>query len=224
MGLSSENVWRSWLAFDIETCPMPTCAEYLTDPIEAPSNYKDPAKIAAYVEEKRKQQIEHAALDLDLCEIVAIAVDDGSGGDPAVVTRREKDERALLEWFWRMAREKTLVGFNCLGFDLPVLLRRSLYLNVLTPHVNVDRYRHEGVIDLADVLTFNGKTKWRSLAFYCKRFGLPFDSTIDGEQIPAMVAEGKWDLIARHAAADVSGTTALALRIGAVYAPESVAR
>lgn len=219
MGLNNEsaNLSRPWLVFDIETCPMPSCAEYLTDPIEAPSNYKDPGKIAIYIEEKRKAQIEQAALDLDLCEIVAISADSGSGA--WVMTRAAKDERTMLELFWREARDKTLVGFNCLTFDLPVLLRRSLYLNVITPRVSVDKYRHDGVIDVADVLTFGGRMKWRSLAFYCKRFGIPHDNSWDGADIPGLVAAGDWEAIAAHAQADVEATTALAQRIGAIYQP-----
>lgn len=220
MGYNNEFAsGRPWIVFDIETCPMPSCQDYLTDPIDAPSNYKDPAKIAAYVVEKLKAQVDQAALDPDLCEVVAIGLSVGYGSSCAVSTREAFDERKLLAWFWRMAREKTLVGFNCLNFDLPVLLRRSLYLNVQTPHVNLDRYRHEGVIDVAETLTFNGKTKWRSLAFYCKRFGLPCDTTTDGAQIPQMVADGQWAEIAAHAKADVEATEALAKRIGLIFDP-----
>lgn len=219
MGLNNEFAsGRPWIVFDIETCPMPSCGEYMNDPIEAPSNYKDPIKIAEYVTNRRLKQIADAALDLDLCEVVAIGVSDGSGA-PLALTRQTHDERKLLEWFWRMGREKTLVGFNCLTFDLPILLRRSLYLNVQTPHVNLDRYRHDGVIDVADMLTYSGKVRMRSLAFYCKRFGIPFDNSVSGEQIPLFVADQKWTEIASHVEADVAGTQALASRIGAIYAP-----
>lgn len=223
MGLDNEfGAGRPWIAFDIETCPLVSCAEYLTDPIEAPGNYKDPEKIKAFITEKRLKQIADAALDLDLCEIVAIAANAGTDGT-LCLTRQECDERKMLETFWRFAREKTLVGFNCLSFDLPILLRRSLYLHVLTPHVNIDRYRHEGVIDVADVLTYNGRMTWRSLAFYCKRFSIPYDHSIDGAQVPALVEQSRWAEIATHAAADVAATAALAQRIGLVYSPVELA-
>lgn len=82
---------RPYIAFDIETVPMPGCEAYLTDPIEAPVNYKDPAKIAAFIAEKRTAQIEGAGLDLDLCEIAAIAV---SANDFTVVQHGGRwDER-----------------------------------------------------------------------------------------------------------------------------------
>lgn len=216
---------RPWLAFDIETCPMPDCAQYLTDPIEAPSNYKDPAKIAAYVVEKRAKQIEDAGLDLDLCEIVAIAV---RFADRAFVqTRETTSEAEMVDGFWRFVRSVqrdggVLVGFNCLSFDLPILLRRSLYLEVPPAPVALDKYRHDGVIDVAHELTFGGRMTWRSLAFYCKRFGIAFDDSVAGEQIAQLVASGRWDAIAAHCEADVAATAALAQRIGLIHQPRSV--
>lgn len=225
MGLNSENaltVGRPWLVFDCETAPMPGCAQYLTDSIEAPSNYKDPAKIAAWVEEKRAKQIADAGLDLDLCEIVAIGI-----GFPAVTyaqTRATTSEEDMLRGLWRFVKNTqdqggSLVGFNCLSFDLPVLLRRSLYLGIPTPTIAIDKYRHDGVIDVAHELTFGGRMTWRSLAFYCRRFGIPHDDSVDGSQIAQLVVEGQWDAIERHVRADVTATAALAARIGLIYAP-----
>ena len=233
MGLNNENahvVGAPWLAFDIETCPMPTCAEYLTDAIEAPSNYKDPAKIAAYIEEKRQKQIADAGLDLDLCEVVAIgwALPSVQGDDDRIYaqTRETTSEADMLSGFWRFVqavqRESgNLVGFNCLSFDLPILLRRSLYLGVPVPKIPLDKYRHEGVIDVADVLTFNGRMTWRSLSFYARRFGIPHDDSVKGDQIAALVAAGEWEKVASHVRADVQTTAALAQRIGLIYQAET---
>lgn len=222
MGLDNEHVTaamltgKPWLAFDIETAPMPGCAEYLTDAIDAPSNYKDPLKIAAYIEEKRQKQIADAGLDLDLCEIVAVSAL-GRCGSRITMTRQEYTEAEILRCFWDIANGPTLVCFNGLSFDLPILLRRSLYLGVPAPNLQIDKYRHDGVIDVADVLTFSGRMTWRSLAFYCKRFGIPHDDSVKGEQIAQLVAEGRWDAIAAHVRADVASTAALAQRIGLIH-------
>lgn len=221
MGLNNENAYAdpSWMAFDVETCPMPTCGEYLVDPIEAPSNYKDPEKIKAYIAEKRQSQILDAGLDLDLCEVVAIAGEFHDSG--WCQTRERSSEEEMLRGFWRFAayvlgRNGSLIGFNCLHFDLPILLRRSLYLGIPTPRVSVDKYRHDGVVDLADVLTYGGKTKWRSLGFYAKRFGIAHDDSVQGEDIAALVAAGEWSKVEAHCVADVATTAALARRIGIV--------
>lgn len=226
MGFNGENahvVGSPWMVFDIETCPMPSCGEYLTDAIEAPSNYKDPAKIAAYIEEKRAKQIADAGLDLDLCEIVAIgwALPDA---EVYAQTRETTSEADMLSGFWRFVQavqrdSGNLVGFNCLSFDLPILLRRSLYLGIPTPKVHLDKYRHEGVIDVASVLTFDGRMTWRSLSFYAKRFGIPHDDSVKGEQIAQLVADGKWADVAAHVRSDVATTAALAQRIGLIYQP-----
>lgn len=237
MGYQNEHAQvtgRPWLAFDIETCPMPDCAQYVTDPIEAPANYKDPAKIAAYIEEKRAGQLAKAALDLDLCEIVAVGWTIASPlplESAYAQTREFTPEPELIDGFWRFVRAVqsdagVLVGFNCLTFDLPILLRRSLYLGIPAPSLQVDKYRHDGVIDVADVLTYGGRMPWRSLAFYAKRFGIPHDDRVTGEQIPQLAAEGQWDTIAAHVRGDVQTTTALAQRIGLIHqpAPEPVAQ
>lgn len=230
MGLNNENavlVGRPWLVFDIETMPMPGCADYLTDPIEAPSNYKDEAKIAAYIAEKRKKQIADAALDCDLCEVAAIGWSLNGLVDvaPYAQTRGTTPEAEMLDGFWRFVRNiqrdgGVIVGFNVLHFDLLILLRRSLYLGVPVPSVQIDKYRHDGVIDVADVLTHGGKTTWRSLGFYAKRFGIPHDDSVKGEDVPALVGSGAWDTVAAHVRADVATTTALAQRIGLISQPQ----
>lgn len=226
MGLNSENVTaammtgKPWLCLDIETCPMPNCGEYLTDPIEAPANYKDAEKIATFIEEKRAKQIANAGLDLDLCEVVAIGMKQPHTQAEGV-TRADYPERELLRWFWDFVDPSvTLVGFNCLLFDLPILLRRSLYLGIPTPKLSLDKYRHDGIVDVQDALTYGGRMTWRSLAFYAKRFGIPHDDSVQGEDIGRLVTEGKWADIAAHARADVATTAALAQRIGLIHQPQ----
>lgn len=226
MGFDNENAratGRQWMAFDIETCPMPNCTDYLVDPIEAPANYKDAEKIAKFIEEKRQKQIADAGLDLDLCEVVAIA---GQFHDSGwCQTREEWAEADMLDGFWRFVRTMqreggVIVGFNCLGFDLPVLLRRSLYLGVSVPSIAIDKYRHDGVVDVAHELTFGGRMTWRSLAFYAKRFGIPHDDSVKGEDIAGLVQAKDWAKVESHVKADVWTTAQLAQRIGLVYAPQ----
>jgi predicted PolB exonuclease-like 3'-5' exonuclease len=228
MGMNSENALmtgRSWMVFDIETCPMPGCQQYLTDQIEAPSTYKDAAKIAAYIAEKQAKHVAEAGLDVDLCEVVAIA---GAFHDTDwCQTRETTSEADMLDGFWRFVatiqREHgNLVGFNCLGFDLPILLRRSLYLDVPTPKVKIDKYRHDGVIDLLDVLTFQWRMRMRSLAFYSRRFGIPHDDAVKGEHVAGLVAAGDWATVAAHVRSDVASTKALAQRIGLIHQPKGV--
>jgi predicted PolB exonuclease-like 3'-5' exonuclease len=119
----------------------------------------------------------------------------------------------MLQSVWQDINQQPTIGYNTLGFDLPVLLRRSLYLGVPHPHVSLDKYRTNH-IDLQMRLSYNGAIKFRPLSFYCKRFGIESDDETSGKDIGAFVAAGEWDKVAAHCRADVLKTTALAERMG----------
>jgi uncharacterized protein YprB with RNaseH-like and TPR domain len=206
---------------DIETAGLPGAAEYATEPISAPSNWKDPEKIAAYIAEKQAEQINKAGLDLDLCRVVAVGLQrEGAVGVQVLTAGDEAEERGLLTALWSQLlkiQHPVLVGFNHVGFDLPVLMRRSQYLNVAYPRLSLDKYRTPH-IDLMAHLTWNGLVRARSLKFYARRFGIPFDDPVKGGDIPQLVDAGDWNAVIAHVSSDVELTAALARRIG-VLAP-----
>ena len=217
--MSYNNESASPMIFDLETVAIPDAAEYV-EPATAPANYKDQAKIDAYVAEATAKILDKAALDLDLCRIVAMGWDESTATsqlDPTVYTMPlgEPEERAMLRHFWQRAGDRPLLGFNVVAFDLPVLLRRSLYLGVPTPPYTLSKYKHPQIIDLMQILSFDGLLPYRSLSFYAKRFGLdvPADDTT-GADIARLVAAGDWDAVAAHCQTDVIKTRALARRIG----------
>jgi hypothetical protein len=209
MGLNDENLPQR-IVLDIETAPIADAADYL-EPVEAPSNYKDPLKIAAYQEEARAGQLGKAALDQDLCRVVALGLKNGAGPVTRVAPT-ETEEREVLADFWDLFGRAHFIGYNILAFDLPVLLRRSLYLGIKAPALQLDKYRHPFVTDLMLVLSNHGAQRMRSLAFYCKRFGL---SALEGNgaEIPALVAAGDWAGVEKHLVSDVEATAALAARL-----------
>ncbi len=210
MGYNDDGASR--LIFDLETAPLPDAADYL-EPAEAPANYKDPAKIAAYIEQANAEALAKCGLDVDLCRVVAIGMQlEGCAVDTGTTERMT--EADLLGAFWNVARDRHLVGFACLQFDLPVLLRRSLYLGVPAPHIQIDRFKHPRVTDLMDELSFGGKLRLRGLSFYCRRFGIAVADELTGAEIAAAVAAGEWERIARHVEADVEKTAQLAARLG----------
>lgn len=211
MGYNDEEAGR--IVIDIETVACPDAASFL-DPVRAPANYKDEAKIAAYRTEKFTEQVSKAALEPDLCEVVAVGILLPDDPRPAVVsTRDQHSETELLALLWWAVGQRAIVGFNSLSFDLPVLIRRSQLLGVAFPTLNLDRYRTPHV-DLLERLTFNGKLTYRSLGFYLRRFGIPHDDTVKGADIAQLVAEGRWEAVGSHCRADVEGTAALARRLG----------
>lgn len=197
---------------DIETTGLPEAAAF-AEPVAAPANYKDPEKIAAYVAEKQAEQVNRAGLDLDLCRVVAVGLlEEGLADVQVRVAKSADDEAEMLRDLWgalTLDRHPVLVGFNMIGFDLPVLIRRSQYLGVPYPRLVLDRYRtpHE---DLMLKLTWNGLVRARSLKFYAKRFGIPVEDSISGADIAALVEAGDWDGVISHVTSDVKLTAALA--------------
>jgi DNA polymerase III epsilon subunit-like protein len=198
------------IVIDLETVASPNVADLL-DPVKAPANYKDPAKIAAYQSEKLAERIATAGLEADLCEIVAIGMH--TPDLTSAMTRREWSEAGLIQALWIGIGNRRIIGFNSLNFDLPVLIRRSQLLGIRCPNVNLDRYRTPHV-DLLEQLTFHGRLTMRSLRFYLRRFGIPHDDPVQGSDIAALVAQNCWDVIAEHVKADVLGTAQLAHRLG----------
>lgn len=227
MGFNNEHAEPSSLVFDVEAYAIDGAGDYL-EPASAPGNYKDPDKIAAYIEQANREALGKAALDIDLGRIVALGSMSDTDTEPSVwLARDEADEREALLWFWNRVTmagtfRPTLIGFNCMGYDLPLMLRRSLYLGVSAPPFQMGKYRHGGIEDLMLLLSFDGAVKYRGLSFYCKRFGLdvPCDDST-GKDIAALVAAGEWAGVEAHCRADVLKTAALARRIGVLAQQEA---
>jgi hypothetical protein len=219
------------LVIDLETAAIDRAGEFVETP-SAPANYKDEAKIAAYIEEARQTSINRCGLDPDLGRIVCGGfMLEGRDDEPVVIPcRTERDEALFLRDLWKEVvlpnrAHRTIITFNGLSFDLLFLMRRSLYLGVVYPHLNIDRYRTSHV-DLCARLSFNGVLKPHSLQFYAKRFSLPVEpDPISGADIPAMVKDGSdtsWKMIQRHCRSDVLTTYLLASRLQYVDYDENV--
>ena len=200
--------------FDIETVPLAEAETYV-EPPKPRANLKDPVKIAADVAEKTATMLDRAALDPDLCRVVAVGWECDGVVESAICENAEQ-ERGLLERFWTVSRGATLVGFHCLGFDLPVLLRRSLYLGVAAPCFALNKYRPGAIVDLMQRLAYQGTLTYRSLSFYCRRFGIAVPDAVTGADIGQLVAAGEWRPVHDHVRADVAKTVALARRVGVI--------
>lgn len=177
------------LFFDIETEVDPDAIQFMPEP-QAPGNYKDEAKIAAYVEEKRAEQIERAALDADYGRIIAIGfkVDDSITVSKSVFD--ERDESDLIKIFWNFyaSAQGVSCGYNIIGFDLPYLMRRSFALGI-TPSIipNLAKYRYHPTLDLMMVL-YNWQN-FKGLKFVADRYGIPNPlPDLDGSQVKDMDA------------------------------------
>ena len=210
------------LLFDIETCAMPEFARLLPEPTP-PKNYRDATKIQGYVRAARSRQIETAALDPDVGRIIAIGsmqpgVDDGP---TAVLAQTEAEEREALQAFWESARSeagglKTLCGWNVVEFDLPYLLKRSLFLGVESPQIELTRFRHPDVLDLMQVWSVNGLLRPRPLDFVCRRLGVAVTDVGTGKDVGHWVTSGQWDSVRAHCENDILRLRGVSHRLGYV--------
>lgn len=215
----------SKLILDFETCAIDGADAYAdSEPLSAPANYKDPIKIAEYLEKAALRRLASHGLDPDLGRICCGGwMLEGRDLEPHVFECRDEDqERLMLIELWRElllpnGSTRAIVSFNGLRFDLPYIMRRSLYLDIReVPYLNIDKYRSPH-IDLEAKLSFNGAIKEHSLMFYAKRFGLPIPegaADVDGSMIQGLVNEGSWDAIRAHCQSDVLLTYLLAGRLG----------
>lgn len=208
------------IILDLETVAI-NGARALLEPVSAPANYKDPDKIAAYIADAQKAQIDKAALYPWTARVVALGWIDDTGADTVVLCADEYAEAAALTRLasavWRDDDRfvRPIVGFNHRVFDLPVILARSLLLGVRFPALNLDRYRTPHT-DLLEKLTWYGAIPSRSLKWYARRFGIPVDDAVSGADIAALVAAGDWPAIEAHNRSDLRLTQALAERLGVV--------
>lgn len=215
-----------FLVCDIETVGLVEAKDWL-EPLSAPSNYKKPEAIDAYIKDAEAERLQKLALDPDCNRIVAFGWVDTDGGEPMVhLASNDFEERAGLELFANVYRQKPdtrLITFNGRKFDLPVLMRRAMYLDVKFPILNVDRYRSEH-IDLYQKLTQNYDISAHSLKFYAKRFGFTTLDKVSGADIGRLVAENtkeSWQQVYDHVLSDVGLTHALAARLGYVKLAQS---
>ena len=209
---------RRAIIIDVESAPILDAEEFLEDPIP-PSNYSKPDTIAAWTAKAKAEQLDKCALDLDLARIVAIGVRHSESDAPLIRICHNGDEEAdALRELWSHIQPypyPRLVGWNLCGFDLPLLLRRSFYLNVPAPHIALGRYRHPDVDDLMLIWSYDGAVKMRSLDFVARRLGIKSQpDAVTGAEIPRAVAEGRWDVVRAHVTADVEKTARIAERMG----------
>jgi hypothetical protein len=230
------------LLFDIETIARPEALSALPEP-SAPATYKDPMKIAEYIERKRADQFTAAALDPDTARVVSISWRDAEkrddtiqvfainvNGDDETKVRVPDGVRAtiypdnehefegeLLMRFWNALTEHQgcSTGYNILGFDLPFMLRRSFALGVRpTVLPHLARYQNAPTRDLYGLL-YNWQPG-KGLKTVCELYDIENPlARFDGGDFANMSLQGQIE----YAANDVRLTRELYLRMDGIYWP-----
>ncbi len=166
-----------------------------------------------------------AGFDATLCRAEpppSIQVEDGSGNTRTLVgcdIRPCGSEAQLLAEFGRVVEchlqqpDARLVTFNGRGFDLPVLVHRSIKHRVtngrdlLTAAATENRYRPLLHLDLMDVVTFSGASPRWPMAAYAIGYGFRSPKNdLSGAQVSPAVHAGRIIDVVRYCAGDVIAT------------------
>lgn len=213
-----KNDRRPWLILDLETTAIADIDDYAED-VRIDSRLKDPAKVA----EARAAALGRAALDMDLARIACVGVWQSTDTEPSAFAGLD-DEWANVSTAWVcieacLEQGGQVVTYNGLGYDLPLLIRRAQYLDVPYRHLELNKFRSGPLLDLLNVLSFNGLKPFRPLPFYCRRFGIDIPDPTTGADMPALIAAGDWEAVRAHNLADLRRTQALAQRLGYIGPP-----
>lgn len=186
------------LTFDIETTPDKDKLFLNMPKFEAPSNWVDPEKIEAYIADKEEKFVEEAALDIDFAMIDAIGIALGDGDAFSYVVGEELTpdqtdhawfapykgkfltltEFDILAIFWELASKATkFAGFNIVGFDIPMILRRSFAVRTkVTRQLHNLKPWDETILDAMRMFYHNGYApgpKYRGLKAVVDIWGIP---------------------------------------------------
>jgi hypothetical protein len=124
------------------------------------------AKYKDYLQTAKQEFINKAALDPTTGSVLAIGLKSDKG---AAILDSVNEEKLLVD-FWKKAAEceaagRSLVGHNCLGFDLPFLMRRSWINGIDVPKLTV-------VKDTMKVWACGAYGEWISLDRLAKALGV----------------------------------------------------
>jgi len=205
------------MIFDIETGPLPReKIAHLIPEFTAPSNYKDPDKIAANIAEQQAAWYAKAALHPMTGYVAAIGMY-GVGG-PLNLVAIEED--AMIGYFWNIYGAfddmNQFVGHNIQGFDIPFLICRSWALGIkVPPTVMSGRYLNDRrFIDTMKAFQCgNHQEKFFGLDAVSKFFGLGGKTDPIGATFAEVLATDRPRALA-YLAEDLEITRAVADRMG----------
>lgn len=200
---------------DIETIPAQDAdviallreeAEQEKAAIAAPSNYKDPEKIASYIAEKTAsidlafgERYRKTSLDGAYGQIVCagVAIDDDApqvfwqpdwqNGESAIL-------RALFDYIGSVTRPgnlPTYIGHNVANFDLRFIWQRAAIHGIAPPlrfPITLSPW-DDRVYDT--MFEWAGRGQYVSLNKLCRVFGLPGKGDMDGSKVWDYVQDGR---------------------------------
>jgi predicted PolB exonuclease-like 3'-5' exonuclease len=147
---------------DIETKPGQGLDVIFNKGIKAPKTYKDPEKIADYIEKKKKESIKAMSVDPDYLDIACFGIYDVQTGEAEVY-----EPEHLSEQMHRLTGGQ-VITFNGKKFDIPAIIKYGIKYDLDLPYKWLKRackrYETTNHIDLMEELGEYGS--YRSLDEY----------------------------------------------------------
>lgn len=199
---------------DIETLPGPERPS--PEDIEAPKNFKDPAKIRAYQQEKLEETYRAQALDSMQGRILCIgwAVGDDPVSTLCAGLNKVEDEAALLHAFQDTLLDYFIdleglewTGHNIRTFDLPWIWRKALKYRLFSLARIIPRGRYDKRIkDTLEIWAADYRDRV-SLEAIARFLGLTGKTAgLDGSKVYDFWLEGRLQEISDYCARDVELT------------------
>jgi DNA polymerase elongation subunit (family B) len=225
------------LTLDIETYKDISDEGYVawkSSNIQAPSNYKDPEKIAASIAEQKRDLQSKFALSPLTGKIILIGCLTDVNPDKDVVKYSivkysidgkdvwyvplEGDEIEILTNFWKLFHFQQLKDggdictYNGKAFDLPFILHRSTILNIKLPikismQKYLNKYQHTPHLDIFNWFGSGSLVEWSY------RLGIGNSLQRDGDKIGSWYEDGQMQQIKDKNMIDLAQTYSIYQRI-----------
>lgn len=197
--------------FDVETSSLSDAElETVKPQFKAPSNYKDPLKVAAAIAEAEADWRASAALDAKTARILVIGLLQGTTFEFLI----DDDEAEIVTEFWKVWNSgERMVGFNCKEFDASMIFQRSIILGIAPPlELFAGRYWNR-FVDLQEIWNcYRRDTKGQSLDAVCRALKIG-QKTGNGADF-AKLFQTDLDAALEYLRNDLRLTAALAARLG----------
>jgi len=199
---------------DIETIPgqQSWLADEIRASLSAPSNYKDPDKIQAYIDEAFEAALDKTVFDGAYAHIVCISVAIDDAEPISFYSETPQTEKEMLAEFMSFINQpmhksgftdnKRIIGHNVQGFDIPMLRKRCTILGVpVSSFIPLESKPWDGN-------PYDTMMKWDSRNFcsldkLLKAFGLGEKGDTNGSMVYQMWKNGKHEEIKKYCEEDV---------------------
>lgn len=207
----------NYCVIDIETIPADDLIEELR-PEAKLGNLKDEKKIEAKKEEWEKSgQIKAMSVSPLMNKIVSIQIW-SSEGECFMKTPGSLGEIELIKAAWiAIEAHQLIIGYNHIGFDMPTLINRSMFLGIPIPTFpSLKKYSTFPFYDVMQILAGWDSSKWVSLDWMAQRFGMKKNKGNASDVYPNYLA-GKWKEIDDYCKEDVRQTHEIYKRMIGYY-------